>query len=43
LEAATQLRLGRSAAVVLARIREQSPTLLQDDRAEPGSGPPAAT
>jgi len=29
-EAATQLRLGRSAEVVLAEIREQSPTLLRD-------------
>ena len=28
--AATQLRLGRSAEVVLAEIREQSPTLLRD-------------
>jgi hypothetical protein len=29
-EAATQLRLGRSAEVVLAAIREQSPSLLRD-------------
>ena len=29
-EAATQLRLGRSAALVLAGIRDQSPTLLRD-------------
>ena len=29
-EAATQLRLGRSAEVVLAKIREQSPALLSD-------------
>jgi hypothetical protein len=29
-EAATQLRLGRSAALVLAAMREQSPTLLRD-------------
>jgi hypothetical protein len=28
--AATQLRLGRSAEIVLAEIREQSPTLLRD-------------
>ena len=28
--AATQLRLGRSAAVVLAEIREQGPDLLRD-------------
>jgi hypothetical protein len=31
-EAATQLRLGRSAEVVLAEIREQSPALLHDYR-----------
>jgi hypothetical protein len=29
-EAATQLRLGRSAEVVLAEIREQDPSLLRD-------------
>lgn len=29
-QAATQLRLGRSAEVVLAEIREQSPALLRD-------------
>jgi hypothetical protein len=29
-EAATQLRLGRSAEVVLAEIREQSPALLRE-------------
>ncbi len=32
IDAATQLRLGKSAEVVLAEVREQSPELLRDYR-----------